>query len=302
MCLLYWFWTRKSTIIWTNFVVFLQRSAIVAHKYRMMQFKTQLGLGTSDLGCGMSSAAKDKTAIHYALDIGYSVIDTAEKYGNGKTEIIVGAALKEYGFSKRDSYQIVSKVLPTNASKKGTIDACKASLLRLQCDYIDTYLLHWRGAMALNETLEGFLELQQLGLIKNYGVSSFDIIDLIEWRKAEEHLEVLPGIITNQVYYSLSHRQIEKNLMKYQQAHSITTMAYSPLDQGKLLANQSLIDIANEYNMNPAQLALAWTIRNPDVITIPKSGKLHRILSNFNASKLKLSKEIIDKMNILFPV
>jgi len=268
----------------------------------MTQFKTQLGLGTSDLGCNISNAAKDKTAIHYALDIGYTLIDTAEKYGNGKTEIVIGAALKDYGLSKRNSYQIVSKVLPLNASKQGTIGACKSSISRLQCEYIDTYLLHWRGPNPLEQTLEGFLELQQQGLIKNYGVSSFDIIDLIEWRKAEEKLGVPAGIVTNQVYYSLSHRRIEKTLMKYQAEYNISTMAYSPLDQGKLLSNQLLIDIANEYGINPAQLALAWTIRKPDVITIPKSSQLFRILSNFNASKLKLSDELVEKMNTLFPI
>jgi diketogulonate reductase-like aldo/keto reductase len=268
----------------------------------MTQFNTQLGLGTSDLGCNLASAAKDKTAIHYALDIGYTVIDTAEKYGNGKTEIVIGAALKDYGLGKRNTYQIVSKVLPINASKQGTIDACKASIRRLQCEYIDTYLLHWRGPVPLDETLEGFLELQQQALIKNYGVSSFDIIDLIEWRRAEEKLGVPAGIVTNQVYYSLSNRRIEKSLMKYQEKYNISTMAYSPLDQGKLLSNQTLLDIANEYNLSPAQLALAWTIRNPNVITIPKSGQLFRILSNYNASKLKLSDELISKMNTLFPI
>jgi diketogulonate reductase-like aldo/keto reductase len=214
-------------------------------------------------------------ALRLGLDLGMNLIDTAEMYADGASERVVGEAIA----GRRDQVFLVSKVLPQNASREGTIAACEQSLKRLNTDRLDLYLLHWRESIPLRETVEGFTALMRDGKIRNWGVSNFDVDDM-------EELLALPGgdqVATNQVMYNLRRRGIEFALMPWMRKHNIPIMAYSPLDQGHLMRSSELMHIAERHGATPAQIALAWTIRQPDVFAIPKSARESHVRQSQNA-------------------
>jgi len=171
-------------------------------------FQSRIGLGTWQMGEAARSESDEVKAIEAAIQMGYRLIDTAEMYASGNAESLIGKALKIAGHSKRDQLQIVSKVLPSNASTKGTVAACEASIKRMGCDYIDCYLLHWQGSHSYEATIEGFLKLYERGLIRSYGISNFDTLDLQKWIATENRIGAHERAVCNQVYYALNVREI----------------------------------------------------------------------------------------------
>lgn len=271
-------------------------------------FNTQIGFGTSCLADSPEPFlwSLGKKAMHHALAVGYKVFDTAEMYGNGNAETMIGEVLNES--KKRDQLHIVSKVLPKNATTKDSIIAsCKASIQRMNCDYIDTYLLHWRepGNLPLEPIIEAFLELQGSGLIKKYGVSNFNgQHSLNEWAQYESKFTTTERIVANQVHYSLSKRAPETHLTELHNRLNITMMAYSPLSNGRnnILKNNDFFGLAEKYNYNSTQLAIAWTIRDPGVIAIPRSSRHKHIEDNLMSTTLQLDNKVLDELDQLFPL
>jgi diketogulonate reductase-like aldo/keto reductase len=247
-----------------------------------------LGLGTWQYGESAARRASEVAAIRLALEIGYRVIDTAEMYGEGGSEAVIGQALAEAiaaGTVTRDEVHIVSKVYPHNASTSAMRRACEASRRRLGVDTIDLYLLHWRGSVPLAETLAGFQELRQRGWIARFGVSNFDTADLRE-------LVALPGggdCAANQVYHSLGERGPEFELLPWQREHTMPLMAYSPLGQGALVRHAALAEVAKRHRATPAQVALAALLAQPAVMVIPKSSDAKRLRENWGAAALELT-------------
>ena len=263
-------------------------------------FQSRIGLGTWQMGEDPSQAKAECAAIRYALEVGYRLIDTAEMYADGITESLVGKALESFASSRRTEVTLVSKVLPHNASKNGTIKACEASLRRMQCDYLDHYLLHWQGSHSYESTIEGFLTLQERGLIRHFGVSNFNVDALQAWRKAEKNVGTLFGCQSNQVYYALNQRGIEFDLLPTMNTLNIALMAYSPLGTGNLAQHAGLSLLAAEHNLSTAQLALAWILRHPHAVAIPKSTHLDRIEENWQASQIQLSATTLTQLDALF--
>ena len=268
-------------------------------------FNAKMGFGTSNLAPNMRTEEwrRGKDALHYAIEIGYTVLDTAEQYGDGKSELIIGEVLSEN--KNRDTLHIVSKVLPKNAlTVDSIINACVNSIRRMNCDYIDTYLLHWRDPkeLAFEPIIEAFVKLKDQNLIKNYGVSNFNKRYLIEWQQTEKALGVIDSVVTNQTHYSISERDPERYYLDWQREHNITTMAYSPLNdkRNNLLNNPAYISIADRHGYDPTQLALAWIIQRDDVITIPTSRNLHHIESNFQSQFITLSAEVLQDIDTEF--
>jgi diketogulonate reductase-like aldo/keto reductase len=247
-----------------------------------------LGLGTWRMGESRSSHAADVTAVRQALELGYRLIDTAEMYGDGGAERVVGEALRgalQAGTVRREDVFLVTKVLPDNASRKATVGACERSLDRLGVDHIDLYLLHWRGRHSLRETVAAFEALRERGRIGAWGVSNFDVDDIDElWGVAGG-----PRCVANQVYYSASERGIEFDLLPAQRRHSVATMAYCPIDQGALASDPTLAEIGSRLGASAAQVALAWVLRQPDVIAIPKAGRERHLRENLAAAALTLT-------------
>jgi diketogulonate reductase-like aldo/keto reductase len=227
------------------------------------------------------------------LDLGLSLIDTAEMYGEGGAEEVIAQAIA----TRRSEVFLVSKVYPPNASSRGAIAACERSLKRLQTDYLDLYLLHWRGSVPLAETLDAFQTLQQAGKIRSYGVSNFDAEDM----KEATHLKGGNAIVTNQVLYNLMRRGIELNLLPWCRQRGIPIMAYSPIEQGRLLNNRTLKAIAQERGATTAQVAIAWLLHQENVIVIPKSSRTEHVEQNHAALGLKLSTEELATLNATFP-
>lgn len=223
-----------------------------------------LGLGTWHMGERPERRQDERDAIRSAVDHGMNLIDTAEMYGDGAAEELVGEALA----GRRTDAFIVSKVLPHHATRRGTVAACEDSLRRLATDCIDMYLLHWPGAVPLEETLEAFEALQRAGKIRHWGVSNFDTADM------EELLALRGGgaVATNQVLYNLMRRGIEFDLLPWCRQRTLPVMAYSPLEQGRLLGDPALLRLAAEYAATPAQIALRWVLRNDATIALPKAG------------------------------
>ena len=267
-------------------------------------FNTQIGFGTAGLGESLEPEKWNRhlAAVRCAIDVGYRVIDTAEMYGDGKTETLIGQAIQDSG--KRDELHLVSKVLPKNAlTVNDVITSCKRSIAKMKCDYIDTYLLHWReGPMPIKPTIEAMLELKQQGLIKSYGVSNFSKYSLEEWQMIERQLGAESTISTHQIRYAVTHRGHEKEIIPWNNNHNMTTMAWSPLGNGAIFKDRQFIDIAQRYGYLPSQLAIAWTIRNPNFISIPKSTDPVRIKKNFDAQKLVLNNEIDSELDKKFPI
>jgi diketogulonate reductase-like aldo/keto reductase len=236
----------------------------------------------------------------HALEVGYRLIDTAEMYADGVAESLVGMALGSFASNRREEVTLVSKVLPHNASKNGTIKACEASLRRMQCDYLDHYLLHWQGSHSFESTIEGFLTLQERGLIRHFGVSNFDLKALQSWRKAEERVGSPSHCQSNQVYYALNERGIEFDLLPAMNTLNIALMAYSPLGTGNLAQHAGLSLLANQHGLTAAQLALAWILRHPHAVAIPKSTHLARVEENWQASQIQLSAATLTQLDALF--
>ncbi|WP_416668602.1 aldo/keto reductase [Egbenema bharatensis] len=245
------------------------------------------------MGESKRSQSSERDALRYGLDLGLSLIDTAEMYGEGGAEEVIAPVIAD----RRSDVFLVSKVYPHNASQKGAIAACERSLQRLKTDYLDLYLLHWPGSFPLGETLEAFQTLQQAGKIRGYGVSNFDVADM-------EEVVSLPGgkaIATNQVLYNLTRRGIEFSLLPWCRQRSIPIMAYSPIEQGRLLNHRTLKQIAQEREMTTAQVAIAWLLHQEEVIVIPKSSRIEHVKQNYAALDLKLSEAELERLDGAFP-
>lgn len=257
------------------------------------EFVPALGLGTWRMGEDAAAWAEEAATIRSALDFGLALIDTAEMYGEGRAEQLVGEAIQ----GRRDSVFLVSKVYPHNASRKGAIAACERSLERLATDRIDLYLLHWRGEVPLAETLATLVALQQAGKIRHYGVSNLDTRDLTElWS-----LPGGPAIATNQVLYNLMRRGIEWDLLPFLRDRHVPIMAYSPFEQGRLFQNTTFMRLAEGWGMTPAQLALAWLLAREGVIAIPKSSRPERVRENLAAVEHRLAHEQLAELELVFP-
>jgi diketogulonate reductase-like aldo/keto reductase len=252
-----------------------------------------LGQGTWHMGEDADRRASEIASLRLGLDLGMKVIDTAELYGSGASEHLVAEATE----GRRDGAFLVSKVLPHNATRSGTISACEKSLKRLATDHLDLYLLHWRGRVPLAQTIEAFEQLQKSGKILHWGVSNFDVSDM-------EELFALPAAghcATNQVLYNLAHRGIEFDLLDWPRKHNMPLMAYSPIEQGTLLENFELIKIAKRYKATPAQIMLAWVLRQEGIIAIPKAGTPQHVKENRAALNIQLTKEDLNLLDELFP-
>ncbi len=261
----------------------------------------RIGLGTWMMGESAHQSARDLKAVIHALEIGYRLIDTAEMYASGGTEKVIGKALEHFGRGRRQALTIVSKVLPSNASRAGTIKACEQILSRLGCEYLDVYLLHWQGSHSYEETLEGFVALKERGLIRHWGISNFDAPDFQDWLAVEASMNVGRSCVTNQVYYSLQARGIEFDLLPEMRRQQVMLMAYTPLGSGRLAGDTRLAMIAKPLGLTAAQLALAWVIRDPGVVAIPKSSDPKRLEENLAASTVTLDAKTIAAIDALFP-
>ncbi|MGA8706170.1 MAG: aldo/keto reductase [Steroidobacteraceae bacterium] len=262
----------------------------------------RLGLGTSGMGEVAEHQDQETAAVKFALDLGYRLIDTAEDYGKGQAERLVGDALRAFGPQRRAEIFIMSKVYPENASRAGTVKACEASIERLGCEYIDLYLLHWRGPHPFTETLQAFDELSKRKLVRGFGVSNFDVDDLVEWRQAEKRLGIFPGASANEISYRLNRRGIEYGQLDWHRSHGLQTIGYGPLGQGDLPQHPAVRQVAVKRGITPGQVALAWCLRIPDIITIPKSVKTDRIRENFEALKVTLTPDDLQQLHQAFPL
>ena len=257
-----------------------------------------LGLGTWRMGESRASRAAEVAAVRSAIEIGYRLIDSAEMYGEGGAEEVVGQALAEAlraGDVRRDELFVVSKVYPHNASRKGTVAACERSCRRLGLDRIDLYLLHWRGEHALDDTTAAMHTLVQSGRIAHWGVSNFDVDDM------DELVAVAPDCASNQVYFSLSERGPEFSLLPWLRNKAMPLMAYSPIDQGTLAQHKALAAIGAPLALTAAQLALAWVLAQPGVVAIPKAVKPQHLRDNWAAASGTLSAETLRQIDRLFP-
>ena len=251
-----------------------------------------LGQGTWKMGDSRRTHADEVKALQLGLDLGMTLIDTAEMYADGGAELVTAEAIK----GRRDEVFLVSKVLPSNASRAGTIAACERSLKRLGTDRLDLYLLHWRGRYDLSETVAGFEALQHAGKIRHWGVSNFDVDDM------EELLAAGGGAVaTNQVLYNLTRRGIEYDLTAWSIAHKIPIMAYSPVEQGRLAKHRELERIAATHNATAAQIALAFVLAQPNVIAIPKATDPGHVRDNAAAAGIVLTADDFAALDAAFP-
>lgn len=264
-----------------------------------------LGLGTWRLGEDASRRQEEIRTLHAAIGMGYRLIDTAEMYGEGGAEQVVGhaaAAAIRTGDVDREALYVVSKVYPHNASRRGTVAACERSLKRMALDYIDLYLLHWRGNHPLNETVAAMQSLVAAGKIRHWGVSNFDVDDLHELAAVLRQGDAsAPGCATNQVYYSLSERGPEFGLLPWMRERQMPLMAYSPIDQGVLAADAALAAIAGPRGLTAAQVALAWITSQSGVLAIPKAGTLRHLQQNLAASAIELDAAERQAIEARFP-
>jgi diketogulonate reductase-like aldo/keto reductase len=252
-----------------------------------------LGQGTWHMGEDRRRAADEAAALRVGIELGMTLIDTAEMYGSGGAEEMIARAAQ----GVRDSLFIVSKLYPYNASRSGVIAACERSLKRLATDRIDLYLLHWRGSIPLAETLEGFQLLQRDGKIRHYGVSNFDRADIAEWCALQGGDEVA----VDQVLYNLAHRGPEWDLAPWCREHQVAMMAYTPLGSGRMLGNRGLGEIARRHSATPAQVALAWLLRQDGTIVIPKASRPEHVRENRGALDIVLTEEDLAALDRAFP-
>ncbi|MDG6093846.1 aldo/keto reductase [Acetobacter sp. AN02] len=258
-----------------------------------------LGMGTWNMGDSAARRAEEVASLRAGIELGLRVIDTAEMYGNGRSESLVGEAIA----GLRDRIFLVTKVLPSNASRKGVARACRDSLRRLGTDHIDLYLLHWRGSVPLSETVEAFETLRDEGLIGRWGVSNFDVSDMTELERAAGGDQC----VANQILYSLEHRGVEFDLLDRDRENQVVTMAYSPIGQGgDLLRHEALATVAKRHKTSsgdatPAQIALAWVLRRPGVIAIPKASSGAHLRQNAAAVEIRLSDDDLAVLDKAFP-
>jgi diketogulonate reductase-like aldo/keto reductase len=252
-----------------------------------------LGLGTWRMGERAAERAAEVKAVKLGLELGLRLVDTAEMYGEGKAEEIVADAMG----ALRDQIYLVSKVYPHNASRKGAIAACERSLKRLKTDRLDLYLLHWRGSHPLAETVEAFETLKRDGKIRNWGVSNLDAEDMDELAGVPQG----SNCAANQVLYHLGSRGIEWQLLPKCQKARIMVMAYSPLGQGPLLRKPALAKLAAKHACDPAAVALAWVLRQPGVVTIPKATNPDHVRANVRAVDIRLDGEDLAALDAAFP-
>ena len=251
------------------------------------------GLGTWRMGEHPDRFQAEADVIRGALDLGITLIDTAEMYGEGGAEEVIGAAIH----GRRDDLFLVSKFYPHNASRNGVIEACERSLQRMECDYIDLYLLHWPGGIPLTQTFDALHALQESGKIRDYGVSNFDLRDLQAIPEADQ-----ARLGCNQVFYNLAHREPEWAVADWCYQRGTPLMAYSPLDQaGALLRSPVLVEIAARHECTAAQIALAWLLHQPETVVIPKSVKLDRIEQNLAAVDIVLTAGDLQELDSAFP-
>lgn len=251
------------------------------------------GLGTWRMGEQADRRQEEIAAIRYALDLGITLIDTAEMYGEGGAEKLIAKAIR----GRRGDLFIVSKVYPHNASRAGVIAACERSLRRLDSEYIDLYLLHWPGSIPLAETFAAFHHLQDSGKIRDFGVSNFDIDDL---QKIPANDQQRLGC--NQVFYNLAQREVEWVVAAWCRKHAVPVMAYSPLDQASaLLQSPVIVDVATRHSATAPQIILAWLLHQPDTIVIPKSIRPERIKENYAALEIHLDQSDLSDLENAFP-
>jgi diketogulonate reductase-like aldo/keto reductase len=252
-----------------------------------------LGQGTWHMAEDPRRRKDEIAALRTGIDLGLTLIDTAEMYADGEAEVLVGEAIN----GRRGDVFLVSKVLPENATERGTVAACERSLSRLGTSYLDLYLLHWRGSVPLDATLEAFAVLIAAGKIRHWGVSNFDVDDM-------DKLWNTPGgrtASTDQVLYNLTRRGIEHGLIPWCRRLGIPIMAYSPIEQGRLLGDAALRRVAERHDATPAQVALAWVLRQDGVIAIPKAGTVDHVHENRRALELELTQQDLAALDRAFP-
>ena len=251
-----------------------------------------IGQGTWEM-----ERARDRSirALRCGLDLGMTHVDTAEMYGSGRVEELVGEAIA----GRRDEVFLVTKVLPSNASRRGTVEACERSLRRLRCDHVDLYLLHWPSRHPLEETIGGFEELRAAGKIGAWGVSNFDAEQV-----ARAAAIAGPGVVAcNQVLYHLGERGIEHEVMPACRRLGVAVVGYSPFGQGDLpAADATIAEVARARGVTPAQVALAFLVRDPNVFTIPKASSTEHVEANAGAGDLVLDDEDVARLERAFPL
>jgi diketogulonate reductase-like aldo/keto reductase len=253
----------------------------------------QLGLGTWHMGERGGSRAAEARAVRAGIELGVTLIDTAEMYGEGGAEEVIAEAAT----GLRDKLFIVSKVYPHNASRAGAVAACERSLKRLRTDHIDLYLLHWRGSHPLSETVAAFERLKADGKIRHWGVSNFDTGDMAELAGVADGR----NCAANQVLYHLASRGIDYDLLADASRRELMVMAYSPLGQGAILGDPALAKVGRKHGVTPAAVAIAWTMRHPHVVSIPKAADLAHVAENFAAADLVLEAEDLKALDAAFP-
>ncbi|HEV8290819.1 MAG TPA: aldo/keto reductase, partial [Tepidisphaeraceae bacterium] len=271
----------------------MTKTAIRATQLPSSEKVPVLGQGTWHMGEDRDRRAAEIAALRLGLELGMSVIDTAELYGSGASEHLVAEAIE----GRRDEAFLVSKVLPHHATHHGTIMACESSLRRLDTDHLDLYLLHWRGRIPLSDTVEAFEQLMQGGKIRYWGVSNFDVNDMEELFSLENG----GNCASNQVLYNLAHRGIEFDLLPWCRERKISIMAYSPIEQGLLVENSQLRKLAKRHNATPAQIALAWVLREEGIIAIPKAGTPEHVRENRETLNIQLTRKDLDDLDEAFP-
>ena len=271
-------------------------------------FNSRIGMGTFGFGTPLTDARDDINALVNALNLGYKVFDTAEMYGNGLSETYLGQAIKAWNGDKTQ-LQIVSKILPANAtSKEKVIEHFEGSLRRLGTDYIDVYLLHWYlPEVNMGATLDAFLELKERGLIKTFGVSNFNPTNLKTWKDLEVKRGIDPkgkqGATVIQTKLNLRERLVDRYLMSFvKREYDMTVMAHTPLAQKMLAKDPQLSVLSNELGVTNAEIALAWVLRYPYAMAIPKTARIERQEINLRAENLILPQSILDRLDKLFPI
>jgi diketogulonate reductase-like aldo/keto reductase len=253
-----------------------------------------LGLGTWHMGEEPRRRKAELASLRRGLELGLTLVDTAEMYGDGAAEELVAEAVA----GRRDEVFLVSKVLPSNAQRAKTIAACERSLRRLRTDRIDLYLLHWRESTRLEETVGAFRELVRAGKIRSWGVSNLDVADM------DELYGIQPEgrqVQSDQVLYNLTRRGIERDLLPWCRAHAVPVMAYAPIEQGRLLRRRALRKVGDRHGATPAQVALAWVLRLEGVCAIVKAGKVAHVEENRAALELRLGEDDLAELDGAFP-
>ena len=252
-----------------------------------------LGQGTWRMGERRKAFKDEVAALRHGIACGMTLIDTAEMYGSGGAEKVIREAIRD----QRDAVYLVSKVLPSNAGRKRMVRACERSLKHLGTDRLDLYLLHWRGGVSLDETVEGFLALREAGKIRHFGVSNFDTDDMEAlWQTAGAQ-----ACQTNQILYNLTRRWPEASLMEWSRRYGQPLMIYSPLEQGRMPADGALGAIAAARGVTPMQVALAWTLRHADTFVVPKASRIAHVDENLGALDIVLTEDELAALDRDFP-